>query len=88
VSKLAGIVLTVFATTIAAVAQVQAQNFPDRPLSLADLAAWLGVSRRFLEVQIEKGQLRIRRISPRCIRILPGDVAQWLEQTATTEVDA
>jgi hypothetical protein len=64
------------------------QNFPDRPLSLADLAAWLGVSRRFLEVQIEKGQLRIRRISPRCIRILPGDVAQWLEQTPTTEVDA
>jgi len=64
------------------------QNFPDRPLSLADLAAWLGVSRRFLEVQIEKGQLRVRRISPRCIRILPGDVARWLEQTATTEVDA
>jgi excisionase family DNA binding protein len=64
------------------------QNFPDRPMSVAELADWLGVSRRFLETQIEKGSLRVRRISPRCIRILPVDVAHWLEQTATTDVDA
>jgi tripartite-type tricarboxylate transporter receptor subunit TctC len=34
VSKLAGIVLTVFAAIIAAVAPVQAQNFPDRPVKV------------------------------------------------------
>jgi tripartite-type tricarboxylate transporter receptor subunit TctC len=34
VSKLAGIVLTVFAATIAAVATVHAQNFPDRPIKV------------------------------------------------------
>jgi len=34
VSKLAGIVLTVFAATVAAVAPVQAQNFPDRPVKV------------------------------------------------------
>src|SRR6516225_6339396 len=39
----------------------------------------LSVSRRFLEVQAEKGRLRARRISPRLIRFLPGDVAKWLE---------
>jgi Helix-turn-helix domain len=71
-----------------ALATVGSDNFPTRPLSIAELAAWLDVSRRFLEGQIEKGQLRVRRISPRCIRVLPGDVARWLEQTATTEVDA
>jgi tripartite-type tricarboxylate transporter receptor subunit TctC len=34
VSKLAGIVLTVFAATVAAVAPVHAQNFPDRPVKV------------------------------------------------------
>ena len=65
-----------------------ALNFPSRPMSLAELASWLDVSRRFLELQIEKGHLRVRRISPRCIRILPGDVAAWLEKAATAEVEA
>jgi hypothetical protein len=52
-------------------------------MSVNELAAWLHVSRRFLETQIEKGLLKVRKISPRCIRILPGDVAQWLDRTAT-----
>jgi tripartite-type tricarboxylate transporter receptor subunit TctC len=34
VSKLAGIVLTVFAATVAAVAPLHAQNFPDRPVKV------------------------------------------------------
>jgi hypothetical protein len=66
---------------------LEALDFPNRPMSLAELAAWLDVSRRFLEVQIEKGNLRARRISPRCIRVLPGDVGKWLDQTATTKVE-
>ena len=33
-SKLAGIVLTVFAATVAAVALAQAQTFPDRPIKV------------------------------------------------------
>jgi hypothetical protein len=65
-----------------------ALNFPTRPMSLAELAIWMAVSRRFLEVQIEKGHLRVRRISSRCIRVLPGDVAEWLNKTATAEVEA
>jgi hypothetical protein len=56
-------------------------------MSVEELADWAGVSRRFLETQIEKGFLRVRKISPRCIRILPGDVAQWLDRTATATVE-
>jgi len=56
-------------------------------MSIAELADWLGVSRRFLETQVEKGSLRVRKISPRCIRVLPGDVAKWLDQTATATVE-
>jgi hypothetical protein len=57
-------------------------NFPAKPMTLAGLAEWLHVSRRFLEGEINRGRLRVRRISPRCVRILPGDVARWLEQAA------
>jgi hypothetical protein len=61
-------------------------NYPDRPMTLDELAQWLGTSRRFLEGQINCGKLRVRKISPRCIRILPNDVARWLDQAATLEV--
>jgi hypothetical protein len=61
------------------------QNYPDGPLSPEGLATWLRVSRRFLEVEVEKGKLRARRISPRLIRFLPGDVAQWLEAAASMQ---
>jgi excisionase family DNA binding protein len=57
-------------------------------MSLEELADWLGVSRRFLEVQIEKGRLRVLRISPRLVRILPGDVAKWLDHAATSKLEA
>ena len=33
-------------------------DFPHKPMSLEELADWLGVSRRFLELQVEKGKLR------------------------------
>jgi excisionase family DNA binding protein len=62
-------------------------NVPAKPMSVDELANWLDVSRRFVETQIEKGYLRVRKISPRCIRILPGDVAQWLDRTATATVE-
>jgi hypothetical protein len=63
-------------------------DVPDRPMSITELASWIGCSRRFLEVQVERGKLRIRRISPRLVRVMPGDVARWLDQAATEEVQA
>ena len=67
---------------------VEELDCPRKPMSLEELADWLGVSRRFVEVQVEKGRLRVRRISPRLVRILPGDVAKWLDNAAPSEVEA
>ena len=50
-------------------------NYPVRPMTLDELAEWLDVSRRFLEGQVGSGRLRVRRISPRCVRVLPADIA-------------
>jgi excisionase family DNA binding protein len=66
---------------------IGSRNFPNKPTSVEELADWMSVSRRFLETQIEKGLLRAHKISPRCIRILPEDVAQWLDRSATATVE-
>jgi hypothetical protein len=55
-------------------------------MSAHELAVWLTVSRRFIETQIDKGFLRVRKIRPRCIRILPQDIEAWLNRTATTQI--
>jgi hypothetical protein len=59
--------------------QMQIRGYPDRPLSIEQLGEWAGVSRRFLEMEIERGNLKVRRLSKRLIRITPQDVADWLE---------
>jgi hypothetical protein len=71
-------------TSTIAPAPRKSLNFPDRPFSIVELANWLGVSRRFLEIQIAHGRLHVRRISPRCVRVLPGDVASWLDKASTS----
>jgi excisionase family DNA binding protein len=56
----------------------------------ADILAWtlpeaarrIGTSRRFLEKQIAAGHLRAVKLSARCVRIRPGDLAAWMERRA------
>jgi excisionase family DNA binding protein len=60
-------------------------NYPTRPLSIEQVCEWAGVSRRFLELEIERGNLKVRRLSKRLIRIMPKDLAAWMER-ALTEV--
>jgi excisionase family DNA binding protein len=58
--------------------------------SSQDAAAWrvpeaarrVECSRRFLEKQINTGRLRVVRLSPRCVRIRPSDLADYLERYA------
>jgi excisionase family DNA binding protein len=57
----------------------QRDDFPTTPMKVAELATWLGVSRRFIECQVAHGKLRVRRLSARCVRILPNDLRDWLE---------
>lgn len=65
--------------------KTEVQNYPTRPLSIAELCQWASVSRRFVELEIERGNLPVRKLSNRLIRILPGDVRVWLDR-ASTEV--
>jgi Helix-turn-helix domain len=55
------------------------EDFPTAPMKVAELATWLGVSRRFIECQIAHRKLRVRRLSARCVRILPKDLRDWLD---------
>ncbi|MFY9984975.1 MAG: hypothetical protein WAK31_09455, partial [Chthoniobacterales bacterium] len=55
--------------------EVEIPGYPDHPISIEQLAEWAGVSRRFLEMEIERGRLTVRRLSKRLIRIMPQDVA-------------
>jgi excisionase family DNA binding protein len=55
------------------------KDIPTAPMKVDELAAWLGVSRRFIECQIAHGKLRVRRLSARCVRILPNDLREWLD---------
>jgi excisionase family DNA binding protein len=54
-----------------------------RPLSKLHLAAWLDVSERYLEKEVERGRLRAIKTSDRFVRFRPSDVEAWLEQFST-----
>jgi excisionase family DNA binding protein len=54
-----------------------------RPLSKVHLAAWLDVSERYLEKEMERGRLRATKTSDRFVRFRPVDVEKWMEQFST-----
>jgi excisionase family DNA binding protein len=59
------------------------QNAVERAaLRLGEAARRVGCSRRFLEKQITAGRLRCIRLSSRCVRIRPEDLADYLERNA------
>ena len=63
--------------------EIEVPNYPSQPLSIEQLCEWAGVSRRFLEMEIDRGHLKVRRLSKRLIRVMPKDVAAWMERVAT-----
>jgi hypothetical protein len=68
-----------FSPPITAKDETEIANYPTKPLSIEQVCKWAGVSRRFLELEIERGNLKVRRLSKRLIRILPKDLAAWME---------
>lgn len=50
--------------------------------TLPQVAASLNCCRRFLELQIKAGHLKVVRLSSRCVRIRPADLADYLERRA------
>ena len=54
-----------------------------KPLTKRELAGFLGVSERFLELEINRGRLRAVRLSNRLLRFRPMDVERWMESSLT-----
>jgi excisionase family DNA binding protein len=49
---------------------------------LSEAAKQTATSRRFLEKQIAAGRLKVIRLSARCVRVRPEDLAAYLERFA------
>jgi excisionase family DNA binding protein len=58
-----------------------------KPCTVDQLAEYLDATPRFVRNEIAAGRLRARRLSARLIRILPSDLQQWLDASATTPVN-
>jgi excisionase family DNA binding protein len=54
-----------------------------KPLTKRELADFLGVSERFLELEVNRGRLRAVRLSHRLLRFRQIDVERWLESSLT-----
>lgn len=61
------------------VASTSAQIYRDAFLSLDQAAALIDCSRRFLEIRIEDGELKIFRPSKRLVRIKRSELDRWVE---------
>jgi excisionase family DNA binding protein len=55
----------------------------ERPRSIEEIARYLGSTEKFIRTKIDRGELKARRLSPRLIRVMPGDLRRWLEASAT-----
>jgi len=63
----------------ALVASTSAQIYRDAFLSLDQAAALIDCSRRFLEIRIEDGELKIFRPSKRLVRIKRSELDRWVD---------
>ena len=54
-------------------------------LSLNQAAAMLHCSRRFLEIRIEDGELKVFRPSKRLVRIKRSELDRWVESYSATK---
>jgi excisionase family DNA binding protein len=50
-----------------------------QPLDKKELAKFLKVSSRFIELEMARGRLRAIKFSNRCVRFTPSDVQRWLD---------
>jgi len=60
----------------------ETQSPDPRAYRLPEAAKRVGCSRRFLEKQVAAGHLIVIRLSARCVRIRPEDLAAFLERSA------
>jgi excisionase family DNA binding protein len=61
---------------------------PDKPLTKAELATFLGVSERFIELEMARGRLTAVRFSPRLVRFRKVDVDLWMSLNSTSSMES
>jgi excisionase family DNA binding protein len=66
---------------------VKEKTLLDKPFTKRELAELMRVSPRYIEGEVSRGALRMRRLSPRAVRFMPSDVEAWLNSKATTPVE-
>ena len=65
------------------ISKPEGQNlFEVSAMNLHEAARRVSCSRRFLEKQIAIGRLKAIRITSRCVRVRPKDLAEFLEKNA------
>jgi excisionase family DNA binding protein len=58
-----------------------------RPLTKQELASFLCISERFIELEVNRGRLRAVRFSNRLLRFRPIDVHRWMESSLTAAAE-
>lgn len=56
---------------------------PGKPFTKRELSRFLGITERFIELEVNRGRLRAVRLSNRLLRFRPRDVEQWMESSLT-----
>jgi excisionase family DNA binding protein len=54
-----------------------------KPLTKRELSRFLGISERFIELEVNRGRLRAVRLSNRLLRFRLIDVERWMESSLT-----
>ena len=56
---------------------------PGKPFTKRELSKFLGISERFIELEVNRGRLRAVKLSNRLLRFRPIDVNRWMESSLT-----
>jgi excisionase family DNA binding protein len=54
-----------------------------KPFTKRELSNFLGISQRFIEMEVNRGRLRAVKLSNRLLRFRPIDVERWMESSLT-----
>src|ERR1700732_2396275 len=59
-----------------------------KPFTKRELSRFLGISERFIELEVNRGRLRAVKLSNRLLRFRPSDVDRWMESSLTAAADS
>jgi excisionase family DNA binding protein len=68
-----------FAEEVAAVLELSTDIFR-RPSSYVEIAAWLGVDRRFIQREVDRGHLKAIKLNGYYFKVMPQDLFAWLDK--------